>query len=218
MLRLPSGLLRDRFRPFRRGFMSSEDQRPDLSPLSFGLRATRLSRCCCRAPTMPTQSDAMQGSRISARSAADRRARSTSTKYGSAIVGQAQTSSGANHAFLFTATATRRRRTWARSAVPRHRVRLRLGRGVRFLADGIRAGARVFHAVSFRNTGMKDLGTLGGTWAHAAYGADYRRSSSALRRRQATSGHARSRTNGTMSALPFDWGGDSAWRETSPVS
>jgi probable HAF family extracellular repeat protein len=129
-------------------------------------------------------------------------------EFGQAMVGHSQTSTGNSHAFMQGRTGLKDLGT--------------LG-GAESAAFGIGGGSIVGqaqtatgqpHAFSydlFAGGRMIDLGTLGGTWS-AAYGAEYQRVVGASK----TTGDARLQafqyTNGAMSRLAIDWGGDSVAR------
>ena len=192
----------------------SSDQRPRSVSLSFGLRAALIGIAVLLSRAdVPTQSATPYGIKDLGTFDGGSAGALDVNEYGSAIVGQAQTSSGANHAFLFGYG----------HPTPEDLGTLGGAQSTAFAFgwDAVSGSSQTAsgqeHAFSyglFPDTGMKDLGTLGGTWS-AAYGADYQIIVGASK----TAGDARTRAfsyaNGTMSALPFDWGGDSVARDVT---
>jgi probable HAF family extracellular repeat protein len=129
-------------------------------------------------------------------------------EFGQAMVGQSQTSSGRSHAFMQGRFGLKDLDTLggAESAA------FGIGGGV--IVGQAQTASGQPHAFSYdlwRGTKMVDLGTLGGTWS-AAYGAEYQMVVGASK----TTGDARLQafqyTNGVMSPLAINWGGDSVAR------
>jgi len=130
--------------------------------------------------------------------------------FGQTMVGQAETSTGAYHAFAqgrqgLQDLGTLGGKQSAAFAIYWSRI---VGQ-----AQTASGQDHAFSYDLYPTPGMVDLGTLGGTWS-AAYGAG-----DVIVGASKTAGDARVRAfqyaNGTMSPLPFDWGGDSVARATS---
>ena len=192
----------------------SSYQCPRSISLSLGVRfalvATLLALCRADAPA---QSPAQYGIADLGTFGGAIAAALDINDYGSAIVGQAQTSSGANHAFL----------VGYGHPTPEDLGTLGGAESTAFAFgwDAVSGSSQTKtgqeHAFSyglFPDTGMKDLGTLGGTWS-AAYGAEYQIVVGASKTAGDKLTRAFSYRNGTMTALPFDWGGDSVARDVT---
>ncbi len=129
--------------------------------------------------------------------------------FGQAMVGQSQTPSGAYHAFSQGRLGLRDLGTLggAQSA-----AFAASGNWIVGQAQTTNGQMHAFSMDVYRASPMVDLGTLGGTTS-AAYGSDY----SGIVGASKTAGDARLLAffrpdGGTMSALAFDWGGDSVAR------
>ncbi|HEV8345576.1 MAG TPA: hypothetical protein VGQ16_03320 [Vicinamibacterales bacterium] len=127
---------------------------------------------------------------------------------GQAMVGQAQTSTGTYHAFVRGRAGLRDLGALGGS----RSMAFAIGGG--FVVGQAQTASGQEHAFSteyYRAGPLVDLGTLGGTWS-AAYGVEYGTIVGASK----TTGDAGLRafvhTNGAMSALALDWGGDSVAR------
>jgi probable HAF family extracellular repeat protein len=124
------------------------------------------------------------------------------------MVGQAQTASGDYHAFRQGYGGLEDLGTLGGSRSAAFNV---IGGLIVGQAQTSAGQYHAFSLDSYQGSAMVDLGTLGGTWS-AAYGGDYGIVVGASK----TAGDARTQafsyTNGKMSPLAFDWGGDSVAR------
>jgi probable HAF family extracellular repeat protein len=136
--------------------------------------------------------------------------------FGQAMVGQAQTASGANHAFAQGWYGLKDLGTLGGAKSTAFAVDWNVVLGSAQTASGQE------HAFTYdlsRPNGMVDLGTLGGTWS-AAYGG----LNGLIVGASTTTGDKRVRAfalgypSATMTPLPFDWGGDSVARGTDGES
>jgi len=177
-------------------------------PLSVRVAIIGIVVALCRAD-VPTQSASQYGIADLGTLGGVAASASDVSEYGQAMVGQAQTSTGVYHAFV-----------QGRSGL-KDLGALGGARSSAFAVGGdsivgqaqTTSGQEHAFSYSLYNAGAKmiDLGTLGGTWS-AAYGTEYGIVVGASK----TIGDARLQafayTNGAISRLAFDWGGDSAAR------
>jgi probable HAF family extracellular repeat protein len=130
------------------------------------------------------------------------------TEYGYVSVGKAQTASGAYHGFVRGYFGNRDLGTLGGAQSTAFAASGTVVVGQAQIASGQQ---RAFQIDLWRDSALTNLGTLGGTWS-AAYDVRYGIVVGASR----TTGDARMRafqyTDGAMSPVPIDWGGDSVAR------